>query len=96
MQKMFNIAWTEGTGGNYAGRGFHNLYFSPIIITLTESRRMKWAGHVSCMGDKITFWQGNLKERDHVEGLGVDGRIIFKSNLYKYGVRVRDTRSVVG
>jgi len=29
----------------------HNLYSSPNITTVIKSRRMKWAGHVACMGD---------------------------------------------
>jgi hypothetical protein len=29
----------------------HNLYISPNIIRLTKSRRMRWAGHVACMGE---------------------------------------------
>jgi hypothetical protein len=31
----------------------HNLYSSPSIIRMTESRRMKWAGHVAKMGEKM-------------------------------------------
>jgi hypothetical protein len=30
----------------------HNLYFSPSIIRMIKSRRMKWAGHVARMGKK--------------------------------------------
>jgi hypothetical protein len=30
----------------------HNLYSSPSIIRMTRSRRMRWAGHVSRMGEK--------------------------------------------
>jgi hypothetical protein len=30
----------------------HNLYFSPNIIRMIKSRRMKWAGHVARMGEK--------------------------------------------
>jgi hypothetical protein len=40
---------------------------------------MIWAIHVTCMDEmsnayKILF--GNLKERDHSEELGIDGKII--------------------
>jgi hypothetical protein len=28
----------------------HNFYSSSDIISMIMSRRMKWAGHVSCMG----------------------------------------------
>jgi hypothetical protein len=28
----------------------HNLYPSPDIIRQIKSRRMRWAGHVACMG----------------------------------------------
>jgi hypothetical protein len=30
----------------------HDLYSSPSIIRIIESRRMKWAGHVTRMGEK--------------------------------------------
>jgi hypothetical protein len=29
----------------------HNLYSSPDIIRQIESKRMRWAGHVACMGE---------------------------------------------
>jgi hypothetical protein len=29
----------------------HNLYSSPDIIRQLKSRRMRWAGHVACMGE---------------------------------------------
>jgi hypothetical protein len=29
----------------------HNLYSSPSIIRMIESRRMRWAGHVTRMGE---------------------------------------------
>jgi hypothetical protein len=28
------------------------LYFSPNIIRVIKSRRLRWAGHVACMGEK--------------------------------------------
>jgi hypothetical protein len=37
-------------------RKLHNelcdLYFSPSIIRIIKSRRMRWAGHVARMGEK--------------------------------------------
>jgi hypothetical protein len=30
----------------------HDLYSSPIIIRITKSRRMRWAGHVARMEEK--------------------------------------------
>jgi hypothetical protein len=34
------------------------------------------------------FWCGNLRERNHLEDLGVDGRIILKTDLQEVGCRV--------
>jgi hypothetical protein len=32
--------------------GAHNLYSSSDIIRQFKSRRMRWAGHVACMGEE--------------------------------------------
>jgi hypothetical protein len=29
----------------------HSLYSSPNIVRVVKSRRMRWAGHVACMGE---------------------------------------------
>jgi len=39
------------------GRKLHNeelnnLYSSPNIVRVKKSRRMRWAGHVACMGER--------------------------------------------
>ena len=42
---------------------------------------MGWMGHVARMGrgEVYTgFWWGNLRERDHLVGPGIDGRIILR------------------
>jgi hypothetical protein len=33
--------------------GVHNLYCPPSIIRMIKTRRMRWAGHVARMGEKI-------------------------------------------
>jgi hypothetical protein len=45
----------QGNGENYVGKEFHNLYSSDVI-RVTESSRMRWAGHIARIGEmKIAF-----------------------------------------
>jgi hypothetical protein len=56
----------------------HNLYSFPNIIRHIKSRRMRWAGHVVRMGEErkvYKVWWENLKEGDHSEHQGIDGRM---------------------
>jgi hypothetical protein len=42
---------------------------------------MRWAGHVTRVGDRrgvAGLLCGELRKRDHLEDLGVDGKIIVK------------------
>jgi hypothetical protein len=51
---------------------------------------MRWAGHQHVWGRgevHTGFWWGNLRERDHLEDLGIDERIILKSILKEAGWR---------
>jgi hypothetical protein len=45
-----------------------DLYSSPSIIRIINSRRMRWAGHVARMGSRgmlIGCWWESQRERDH-------------------------------
>jgi len=47
---------------------------------------MIWAGYIAHTGGgqvHTGFWWGDLKERDDLEGLSVDGRMILKS-IFKW------------
>jgi len=57
----------------------NDLYSSSNIVRVIKSRRMRWAGHVACMGEErgcIWSWWGNRREGDHWGDLGVDGWIL--------------------
>jgi len=50
---------------------------------------MRWAGHVAHIGERrgyTRFWSGNVRERDHLEDPGVDGKIIFRLIFRKWDV----------
>ena len=56
-------------------------YCTPSIVWVIKSRRMRWAGHVACMGSVevyTEFWWENVRDRDHLEDTGVDGRIVLR------------------
>jgi hypothetical protein len=62
---------------------FNDLYSSPNIVRVIKSRRMRWAGHVACMGERrgiYRFFVGKPEGKNHLEEPGIDGRIILRSN----------------
>jgi hypothetical protein len=38
-------------------RELHNLYSSPDAIRQIKSRRMRWVGHVACMGEETDVYR---------------------------------------
>jgi hypothetical protein len=54
LRRIFGPKRDEVTGDwrKLHNEELHNLYFSPNIIRMIKSRRMRWAGHVARMGDK--------------------------------------------
>ena len=83
LRKIFGPEWDKL---KREWRKLHNdevndVYSSPDVIWVIKSGRMRWAGHVSCMGRAevhVGFFGGNLRERDHLEDRGIDGRVILK------------------
>jgi len=70
LRRTFGPRRDEVTG---EWRRLHNeelndLYSSLNIVWVIKLRRMRWAGHVGCMGEErgcIDSWWGNQRERDH-------------------------------
>ena len=81
--RLFGSKKDEETG---EWRKLHNeeindLYSSPNIVRVIESRRMRCAGHVARMGRGVVytgFWGGSLRERDHLEDPDVHRRMILR------------------
>jgi hypothetical protein len=46
---------------------------------IIKSRRIRWAGHVAYIGERKGAYKvlvGKLREKDHLEDPGLDGRIM--------------------
>jgi len=71
----------------------YDLYSLLNIVRVIKSRIMRWVGHVASMEDRRVevytgFWWGNLRERDHLQDPGIDGRIILRWIFRKWDVGV--------
>jgi hypothetical protein len=62
-----------------------NLYDSSNIVRVIKSRSMRLAGHVARTGEtgNTMFWLENMKGKDNLEDIGVDGSIILEWILGK-------------
>ena len=81
LRRVFGPKRDEVTGER---KKLHNeelsdLYSLPNIVRVVKSRRMRWAGHVACMGEGRgvhRFLVGKPEEKNHWGDPEVDGRII--------------------
>jgi len=67
----------------------NDRYSSPSIVKVIKSRRMRLAGDIACMGERIGVYRvlvGKPEERDHLEDPGVNGRIILRWIFRKWNV----------
>jgi hypothetical protein len=71
-ERIFGPKTDEVTRG---WRKLHNeelrdLYSSPSIIRIIKSRRMRWAGHVSRMGEKRNAYRSLVRKPERKRPLG--------------------------
>jgi hypothetical protein len=54
IRRIFGPKREEVVGGweRMHNEELHNFNAPPNIINMTQSRSMRWAGHVTCMGDE--------------------------------------------
>jgi len=48
----------------------HDLYSSPNIVRVIKSRRIRWAGHVACMGKKRGVYRVVVWKHEGKRSLG--------------------------
>jgi hypothetical protein len=70
LRRIFGTKRDQVTGGwrKLHNEELHNLYSSPSIIRMIETRRVRWAGHIARMvtrGIHVGHWYERQKERDH-------------------------------
>ena len=59
----------------------NDLNFSPNIVRVIKSRRIRWAGHVARMGDRRDIYRilvGEREKKNHLVDPDIDGRIILR------------------
>ena len=54
LRRIFGPRRDEVTGEwrRLCNKALNDVYSSPIIVRVIKLRRMRWAGHVACMGEK--------------------------------------------
>ena len=57
LRRIFGLRKDEVTGEcrRLHKEELNDLYYSPNIVRVIESRRMRWAGHVAHMGEKGVY-----------------------------------------
>ena len=70
--EFLGLIFSTGKWRKLQNEELNDLYYSPNIVRVIKSRRMRGAGHVARMG-----W-GNLMEIDHLEALDADGKLILE------------------
>jgi hypothetical protein len=60
----------DGSWGKLHNDELHSLYSSPNIVRVIKSRRMRWAGHVACMGEGRGVYRGLVGRPEGKRPLG--------------------------
>jgi len=69
LRKIFGPKREEVMGsGELHNEGINGLYSSPCIVRVRKSRRMRWAEHVACMGERRGVYRVLVGKDPDVEG----------------------------
>jgi hypothetical protein len=95
FRRIFGLKRDGVTGGwrKLHNEELHNLYYSPSIIRIIKSRRMRWAEHVARMGEKRNVYRLLVGEPEGKRPLGRPRRRWIdniKMDLLEIGLSVVD------
>jgi hypothetical protein len=88
IRRIFGLNRADVAGGwrKLHNKQLHNVYSPSHTISVTESKCMKWARHVSRMGGMRNAYNVLVKNpngRRYLEDTGVDGRRALKWSTEK-------------
>jgi hypothetical protein len=69
----------------------NDLCCSTDIVRVIKQNRMRWAGHVACMGERRGVYRvlvGTTEKKNHSEDPGIYGSIILRWTFRKWDVSV--------
>jgi hypothetical protein len=52
LRRIFGSKREEDRSWRKFHNELHSLYSSPNVVRVIKSRRMRWTGHVACMGER--------------------------------------------
>jgi hypothetical protein len=95
LRRILGPKRDEVTGGwrKLHNEELHKLYFSPNVIRMIKSRRMKWSGHLVRMGEKRNAYRILVGKPEGKRSLGIlkcmlereDGMVWTGSNWLRIG-----------
>jgi hypothetical protein len=74
LRRIFGPKREEDIVEKTAYDELHSLHFSPNIVKVSESRRMRWAGHVARMGEGRGVYRTLVGRSEGNRTLGRPGR----------------------
>jgi hypothetical protein len=82
LRRIFGPMRNEVTAGwrKLHNEELHNLYFSPSKIRRIKSMRMRWAGHISRIGEKINAYRILVGKPEGKRPLGRPRRMWVNNN----------------